>query len=110
MKAIYTEVLGSPDPFGRAYNLPAGSSGSDPNGDSRPFQTEDDFRHYSATDYLNTMATNDEYNHGKPNGLDRKSLLSKRPHNVRVYRCAAACVARALTLPADDRPWCRVRQ
>ncbi|RRA49164.1 phosphatase PAP2 family protein [Acidipila sp. EB88] len=64
-RAIYTDVHGSPDPFGRAYSFPAGSVGADPNGDSRPFQTEPDFKHYAGIDYLGTPATNDEYDHGK---------------------------------------------
>ena len=64
-QAIYTDVHGSPDPFGRAYNLPAGAPGADPNGDSRPFQTQRKFRHYSGTDYFHTPATNDDYDHGK---------------------------------------------
>ena len=38
--AIFTEIHGEPDPFGRAYSRPAGTPGADPYGDSRPFQTE----------------------------------------------------------------------
>ncbi|MFT4113718.1 phosphatase PAP2 family protein [Silvibacterium sp.] len=65
VKAIYAEIHGSPDPFGRAYHLPAGAKGSDPYGDSRPFQTEPAFKHYSGTDYFHTPATNDEYDRGR---------------------------------------------
>ncbi|RXS98177.1 phosphatase PAP2 family protein [Silvibacterium dinghuense] len=63
-QAIYTEVHGSPDPFGRAYHLAAGSPGSDPYGDSRPFQTEPVFTHYMSIDYFHDPATNDTYNRG----------------------------------------------
>src|SRR5690349_19406608 len=38
--AIFKEIGGAPDPFGRAYNRPAGTPGADAFGDSRPFQTE----------------------------------------------------------------------
>ena len=38
--AIFKDVGGAPDPFGRNYGKPAGTPGADAFGDSRPFQTE----------------------------------------------------------------------
>src|SRR5271170_3267785 len=38
--AIFKDVGGAPDPFGRMYGRPAGTPGADAYGDSRPFQTE----------------------------------------------------------------------
>jgi hypothetical protein len=38
--AIFKDVGGAPDPFGRAYGRPAGTPGADAFGDPRPFQTE----------------------------------------------------------------------
>lgn len=61
---IYTELHGSPDPFGRAYHLMAGAPDSDPYGDSRPFQTEPTFKHYTGLDYFHEPVTNDTYNRG----------------------------------------------
>lgn len=61
---IYKQIEGAPDPFGRAYNLPAGSPGADIYGDSRPFQTEPSQLPIVGPDYLNTPADNYSYNRG----------------------------------------------
>ncbi len=63
-QAIFKDNQGAPDPFGRAYGLPAGSPGADPYGDSRPFQTEPEVARIIGPDYLNTPADNYVYNHG----------------------------------------------
>lgn len=61
---ILTEIHGETDVFGKAYNLPAGSSGADKFGDSRPFQTEKNFAQYPGTDYFNVRTDNIAYNRG----------------------------------------------
>ena len=55
---------GSPDPFGRAYGLPAGTTGANAFGDSRPFQTEPEFSRFVGRDYFGTSADNTTYNRG----------------------------------------------
>jgi hypothetical protein len=62
--AILTANGGSPDPFGRAYGLPAGASGANKYGDSRPFQTEPSLTRIIGPDYLNSPADNYVYNRG----------------------------------------------
>ena len=62
--AILKEVGGSPDVFGRSYGLPAGASGADVYGDSRPFQTEPKVIRIVGLDYFNTPADNLVYNRG----------------------------------------------
>jgi PAP2 superfamily len=68
VSAEASEILqtsgGSPDPFGRAYNLPAGTQGADKYGDSRPFQTEPSFTRIIGRDYFNSPADNYVYNRG----------------------------------------------
>jgi hypothetical protein len=62
--AILKTNGGSPDPFGTAYGHPAGSSGSDRFGDSRPFQTEPTLTRIVGLDYFNSPADNYVYNRG----------------------------------------------
>jgi hypothetical protein len=62
--AIFKNNQGEPDPFGRAYGLPAGTPGADHYGDSRPFQTEPEIKRITGLDYLSTPADNYVYNHG----------------------------------------------
>jgi len=62
--AIFQEVNGAPDPFGRAYNRPAGSPGADKFGNSRPFQTEPIQSPIAGPDFFNTPASNSVYNRG----------------------------------------------
>ena len=62
--AIFTDIHGAPDPFGRAYGRPAGTPGADPYGDSRPFQTEPTILPIVGPDYFNVPAGNDVYNRG----------------------------------------------
>lgn len=62
--AILKANQGSPDPFGRAYGLPAGSPGANAYGNSRPFQTEPETKRIIGPDYLNTPADNTVYNRG----------------------------------------------
>jgi hypothetical protein len=63
-KAILTKVGGTPDMFGRAYNLPAGNAGADAYGNSRPFQTEPSLTRITGPDYFNAPADNLVYNRG----------------------------------------------
>lgn len=62
--AIFKEVAGAPDPFGRGYGRPAGSPGADAFGDSRPFQTEPALLSIVGLDYFNVPSSNDVYNRG----------------------------------------------
>ena len=62
--AIFADVHGAPDPFGRAYGRPAGTPGADPYGNSRPFQTEPTILQIVGPDYFNVPASNDVYNRG----------------------------------------------
>ncbi len=62
--AIFKDVHGAPDPFGRAYDRPAGTPGADAFGDSRPFQTEPVILPILGPDYFNVPASNEVYNSG----------------------------------------------
>jgi hypothetical protein len=62
--AIFKENQAAPDPFGRAYGLPAGSPGANVYGNSRPFQTEPETKRIIGPDYLNSPADNIVYNRG----------------------------------------------
>jgi hypothetical protein len=62
--AILKEVGGDTDIFGKSYGLPAGSSGADAYGDSRPFQTEPSVSPIVGPDYFNVPADNGVYNRG----------------------------------------------
>jgi PAP2 superfamily len=64
LAAILTDIGGTPDVFGKAYGLTAGSTGADPYGDSRPFQTEPSVTIFSGRDYLSVLSDNYKYNHG----------------------------------------------
>jgi hypothetical protein len=61
---ILKAVKGTPDPFGTAYGLPAGSPGANAFGDSRPFQTEHDVLHFVGLDYFGVPSDNVVYNRG----------------------------------------------
>jgi hypothetical protein len=62
--AIFGQVGGEPDPFGRAYGKPAGTPGADAFGDPRPFQTEPRIVPIVGPDYFNVPADNTVYNRG----------------------------------------------
>ena len=57
-------IKGSPDPFGTSYGRPAGSTGADAFGDSRPFQTERRTLSFVGLDYFDVPADNSVYNSG----------------------------------------------
>ena len=59
--AIMTALNGTTDVYGKAYQLPAGSKGSDPYGDSRPFQTEQTVFTYSDPDYFGVSSSNVQF-------------------------------------------------
>ena len=63
-KAIFTQAGGAPDPFGRAYDRPAGTPGADAFGNSRPFQTEPRTLAIVGPDYFNVPSSADVYNRG----------------------------------------------
>jgi hypothetical protein len=63
-EGIFKTFGATPDVFGRAYGLPAGSPGGDAFGDSRPFQTIPDLFKIVGPDYFNTPADNTTYNRG----------------------------------------------
>ncbi|HTI02656.1 MAG TPA: phosphatase PAP2 family protein [Acidisoma sp.] len=62
--AILKDMNATPDVFGRAYDLPAGSPGADTFGDSRPFQTIPSMRAITGPDYFDDPADNTVYNRG----------------------------------------------
>ena len=62
--AIFKDVHGAPDPFGRAYDRPAGTPGADAFGDSRPFQTEPVILPIIGPDHFNVPASSEVYNRG----------------------------------------------
>ena len=62
--AIFKDIDGAPDPFGRAYGRPAGTPGADLYGNSRPFQTEPTILPIVGPDYFNVPADNHVYNRG----------------------------------------------
>jgi len=62
--AILKEIGGVEDIFGRAYRLPAGTTGPDTYGNSRPYQTEPRVTRFEGPDYLNSTSSNFVYNHG----------------------------------------------
>jgi hypothetical protein len=62
--AILKGIGGETDVFGKSYGLPAGTSGADAYGDSRPFQTEPSTLPIVGPDYLNVPAGNAMYNRG----------------------------------------------
>jgi hypothetical protein len=62
--AFINDIGGSPDVFGKAYGLPAGTPGADKFGNSRPFQTEPALTRIFGRDYLGTPADNIVYNRG----------------------------------------------
>lgn len=63
-KAILEDVGGSPDMFGHAYGMPAGTEGAGKYGDARPFQTEPEFVRIMGRDYFGSPADNIVYNRG----------------------------------------------
>ncbi|MCB8880386.1 phosphatase PAP2 family protein [Acidisoma cellulosilytica] len=63
-EAIFKDIDGQVDIFGKAYNLPAGSPNGDKYGDSRPFQTIKFIRPIVGPDYFNAPADNTVYNFG----------------------------------------------
>jgi PAP2 superfamily len=62
--AILKDAGGTPDMFGKGYGRPAGTSGADAYGDSRPFQTEPSISPIVGPDYFNVPADNLVYNRG----------------------------------------------
>jgi hypothetical protein len=56
--AILKKIGGVTDIFGKSYGRPAGTSGADAFGDSRPFQTEPSITPIIGPDYLNVPADN----------------------------------------------------
>jgi len=62
--AILKEIGGDTDIFGKSYGLPAGTSGADAYGNSRPFQTESSITRIVGPDYFNFPVDNWVYNRG----------------------------------------------
>ena len=60
-KAILAAEGGVPDVFGIAYNHKAGTPGADPDGNSRPFQTEPGYLHFTGPDYFGVASGNTAY-------------------------------------------------
>ena len=66
---ILKKIGGSPDMFGRGYGLPAGTSGADAYGNSRPFQTDPSITRIAGLDYFNSPGGNFVYNRGPNENL-----------------------------------------
>jgi hypothetical protein len=62
--ALLKKIDGKTDIFGKSYGLPAGTSGADGFGNSRPFQTEPSISPIIGPDYFNVPADNWVYNRG----------------------------------------------
>jgi hypothetical protein len=62
--ALLKQIGGTTDVYGKSYDHPAGSSGADRYGNSRPFQTEPRVSKIVGPDYFNAPADNDAYNRG----------------------------------------------
>jgi membrane-associated phospholipid phosphatase len=62
--AIFKDIGGAPDIFGKYYGRPAGSADADAYGDSRPFQTEPSITRITGPDYFDVPADNVVYNRG----------------------------------------------
>jgi hypothetical protein len=69
--AILQTADGTPDVYGKAYHIVAGSPGADPYGDSRPFQTSPDVVRYSGTDIFGVPSTNYDFLVGPKQSLIR---------------------------------------
>jgi hypothetical protein len=69
--AMLEKIGGKKDIFGKAYNLPAGTNGAGPYGDSRPFQTEASVTWFTGRDYLNSRSDNYVYNYGPAMNLTK---------------------------------------
>ena len=67
--AVMVDAKGAPDIFGRAYDHPAGSSGADLYGDSRPFQTEPHLTLISGKDFFGIQSSNLDYLQGPKQDL-----------------------------------------
>jgi len=67
--AIMTAAGGVTDIFGVSTGHPIGSSGADPFGDSRPFQTEPSLTPIKGRDFFGVMATNHDYLYGPTQDL-----------------------------------------
>jgi autotransporter-associated beta strand protein len=67
--AILTAIGGTTDVFGKAYNLPGGSTGADPYGDSRPYQTEPSVKLFTGTDFFGVASGNSAYLYGPTQNL-----------------------------------------
>lgn len=61
---ILKQIGGTTDMFGANYGRPAGTSGADAFGDSRPFQTEPQILPIVGRDYFGVPANNAVYNRG----------------------------------------------
>jgi hypothetical protein len=60
---------GVTDIFGKAYDLPAGTTAADPYGDSRPYQTEPEVLTYKGKDYFGVTSDSVFYLHGPTQNL-----------------------------------------
>jgi hypothetical protein len=69
--AIMQTAGGSPDTYGKAYHLVAGSPGADPYGDSRPFQTSSNVLRYSGPDFFGVPSSNYDFLVGPKQSLLR---------------------------------------
>ena len=95
LAAIIKDIGGVTDPFGKAYDLPAGAKGADKFGDSRPFQTEPEVLTFKGKDYFDAPSDNLEYLYGPTQDL-RDSPSYPSGHTTYGY---AEGIALALLVP-----------
>ncbi len=67
--AILTKIDGTPDMFGKAYGLVAGSKGANPFGNSRPYMTEPRLLTFEGKDYFGVASGNIAYLRGPAQNL-----------------------------------------
>lgn len=65
-----TAVNGVADVYGVAYNKPAGSSGADANGNSRPYQTLANVTLFTGADFFGVSSGNSNYLYGPTQNLN----------------------------------------
>lgn len=78
-QAIMSAAGGTTDVFGKAYGLPAGSTGADAFGDSRPFQTLKTLSIFSGVDFNGAASSNQYYLTGAPSSSIYGQNLTNSP-------------------------------
>lgn len=67
--AIFTELKGIPNVFGKTYGLPAGSEHANEHGNPRPFLTRGRFVAFEGVNYFDMRSSNTDYLRGRADDL-----------------------------------------